>query len=54
MGTRVSGRHESVELFRLSRREVLEELVRQGLYGLSRIKSECLSYEHYWETRMAE
>lgn len=30
---------------RLSRREILEGLKRQGIIGLSRIKSECRRYE---------
>ena len=38
-------------MFRLSRREILEELMRQGVYGLSRIKSECRRFECYWKTR---
>jgi hypothetical protein len=38
-------------MFRLSRREILEELIRQGVYGLTRIKSECRWFECYWETR---
>lgn len=35
----------------LSRREIIEELVRQGLCNLSRIKSECRRFERYWATR---
>jgi hypothetical protein len=40
-------------MFRLSRREIIEELIRQGVNGLSRIKSECRRFESYWEERMA-
>ena len=38
-------------MFRLSRREIFEELTRQGVYGLSWIKPECRRFECYWETR---
>jgi len=41
-------------MFSLSRREIIEELIRQGVYGLSRIKSECRRFERYWETSTAE
>jgi hypothetical protein len=41
-------------MIRLSRREIIEELVRQGIHGLSRIKSECRRFEHYWKERMAD
>jgi hypothetical protein len=40
-------------MIRLSRKEIIEELVRQGVYGLSRIKFECRRFERYWETRVA-
>lgn len=40
-------------MIRLSRKEIIEELVRQGIHGLSRINSECRSFERYWEDRMA-
>jgi hypothetical protein len=36
----------------LSRREIIEELMRQGVRGLSRIKIECCRFESYWENRM--
>ncbi|MDT8272774.1 MAG: hypothetical protein RRA35_06245 [Desulfomonilia bacterium] len=35
----------------LNRREILECLVRQGVRGLSRIKSECRRFERYWMAR---
>lgn len=38
-------------MFRLSRREILEELIRLGVYGLSQIKHECRRFECNWETR---
>ncbi|MGO9145987.1 MAG: hypothetical protein ACLQDF_06425 [Desulfomonilia bacterium] len=41
-------------MFRLNRREIIEGLIRQGVYGLSRIKSECRRFEHYWEERMVD
>jgi hypothetical protein len=37
-------------MFRLSRREILEQLVRLGVRGLSRIKTDCRDFERYWET----
>jgi len=37
-------------MLRLNRREILEELIRMGVYGLSRIKSECRRFEYYWDT----
>ncbi len=40
-------------MFKLSRREIIEGLMRQGVYGLSRIKSECRRFERYWEDRIA-
>jgi hypothetical protein len=40
-------------MFRLSRREIIEELMRQGVHGSSRIISECRRFERYWEARMA-
>jgi hypothetical protein len=40
-------------MFRLSRREIIEELMRQGVHGFSKIKFECRRFEHYWEERMA-
>lgn len=53
MGVRDSGRQECIEPFRLSRREIIEELVRLGVRGLWRIKTEYRSFERYWEARMA-
>jgi hypothetical protein len=41
-------------MIKLSRKEIIEELVRQGIHGLSRIKFECRRFEHYWEDRMAD
>jgi hypothetical protein len=46
-------RQEDIIPFRLRRREVLEELLRQGVCRLSKIKSECRRFELYWETRIA-
>jgi len=40
-------------MFRLSRREIIDALMRQGMHGLSRIKSECRRFESYWETHMS-
>ena len=40
-------------MIRLSRKEIIEELMRQGVHGLSRIKLECCQFEHHWEERMA-
>jgi hypothetical protein len=40
-----------ISMIRLSRKEIIEELIRQGLHGLSRIKAECHRFERYWETR---
>lgn len=40
-------------MIRLSRKEILEELVRQGVHGLARMKSECRRFERYWELRVA-
>jgi hypothetical protein len=37
--------------YNLSRREIIEELMRQGLNSLSRIKSECRRFEEFWEAR---
>ena len=41
-------------MIKLSRREIIEELMRQGVHGLSRMKSECRRFESYWEERMAQ
>jgi hypothetical protein len=38
----------------LSRREIIEGLKRQGLYGLSKIKTECRRFERSWDMRMTE
>ncbi|MGC9323501.1 MAG: hypothetical protein ACP5G0_02015 [Desulfomonilia bacterium] len=38
-------------MYSLNRREILESLVRQGITGLSRIKSECRRFELYWHAR---
>ena len=40
-------------MFRWSRREIIEELMRQGVHGLSRIKLECRWVGHFWEVRMS-
>ena len=40
-------------MIKLSCREIIEELMRRGVYGLSRIKFECRRFESYWEERMA-
>jgi hypothetical protein len=40
-------------MIKLSRREIIEELKRQGVHGLSKIKIECRRFESYWEERMA-
>jgi hypothetical protein len=40
-------------MIKLSRREIIEELMRQGVHGLSRIKNECRRFEIYWEERVA-
>jgi hypothetical protein len=37
---------------KLSRREILEALKRQGVYGVSRIKSECHKVERFFEERI--
>lgn len=37
-----------VKVMSLTRREILEQLVRQGIMGLSRIKHECRCFELYW------
>jgi hypothetical protein len=36
-------------MVRLNRREILEALVRQGVYGLSQLKYNCRRFERYWE-----
>lgn len=36
-------------MFRLSRREILEQLVRLGVHGLSRLKDDCRKFERYWD-----
>ncbi len=41
-------------MIKLSRREIIEELMRQGVHGLSRMKFECRRFESYWEERMAQ
>ena len=38
-------------MYSLSRREILECLVRQGLTEISRMKSECRRFEQYWQER---
>ena len=37
------------EMIRLERREILESLVRQGVEGFDRLKSDCRRFEQYWE-----
>ena len=37
------------EMIRLERREILESLVRQGVRGFDRLKSDCRRFERYWE-----
>ena len=37
---------------RLTRREILKALKRQGIYGLSRIKAETRRFERYWDKRI--
>jgi hypothetical protein len=38
---------------RLTRKEILKALKRQGIHGLSRIKDETRRFERYWEMRVA-
>ena len=54
MEARISSKQESLEAFKLSRREIMEALVRQGVRGLRRIRSGCRSFERCWEARIAE
>lgn len=39
-------------MIRLSRKEIIEELVRQVIHGFLRIKYECRRFERYRETRV--
>jgi hypothetical protein len=36
-------------MYKLTRREIIECLIKQGLQELSKIKAECRRYELYWE-----
>jgi hypothetical protein len=47
----VPGMPEGRGTVKLSRREIIEELKRQGLYGITKIKAECRRFERYWEAR---
>jgi hypothetical protein len=38
-------------MIRLNRREILESLKRQGVYGIERLKKDCRRFERYWEAR---
>jgi hypothetical protein len=51
-GASAPGKPEVRGVHTLSRREIIEELKRQGVQGLSRIKSECRRFERYWLARV--